>query len=137
MKKSMVVLVAATLASACGGSDSTESNDASAVAAAETEALPRRGDVWEIDPQSQTDAQVFAYLYGLHAFVRQGDEVYTATTRLGEVREDGEILVAALGGGLEARIESDADKPALTFSNGAVAMLREHQEEEGQNGGAP
>lgn len=132
VKKSIVVLAATALVSACGGSDSTESSSTPAAAAAETEALPRRGDVWEIDPQSQTDAQVYAYLYGLHAFVRQGDEVYTATTRLGEVREDGEILVAALGGGLEARIESGAEKPALTFSNGAVAMLREHQEEEGQ-----
>lgn len=128
MKNRIVVLATAALLSACGGSDPAAPESVTAAAAAQAESLPRRGDVWEVDPESATDAQVLAYLYGLHAFVRQGDELYTATTRLTEVREDGEVLIAALGGGLEARVEQRDDKPVLSFSSGSVATLREHQE---------
>jgi hypothetical protein len=130
MKKRLVVLATAALMSACGGSDPAAPENATAAAAAETESLPSRGDVWEVDPESATDAQVLAYLYGLHAFVRQGDDLYTATTRLTEVREDGEILVASLGGGLEARVESKDDKAVLSFSSGSVATLREHADQD-------
>lgn len=130
MKRTMLVFAAAGLLNACGGSDPADSSDssASAPAAAETEQLPlRRGDVWEVDPASSADAQMLAYMHGLHSFVRQGDELYTATTRLTDVKEDGAALVASLGGGLEARIEERDGKSVLAFSSGPVATLRPHQ----------
>lgn len=126
MKKTWFVAAVAALASACGGSDPQEA--AAGAAATETEELPlRRGDVWEVDPKAPGEAQMLAYLNGLHAFVRQGDEIYTATTRLTEVKSEGGVLTAKLGGGLEAKLEQHDEKSMLTFSSGQSATLREHQ----------
>lgn len=125
MKTTMLVLAAALVA-ACGGSDPAGS--AAAPSAAKTEELPlRRGDVWEVDPASPADAQMLAYMYGLHSFVRQGDDLFTATTRLTNVKEDGAALIASLGAGLEARIEERDGKSVLAFSSGPIATLRPHQ----------
>lgn len=124
MKSTMLVFAAAALLAACGGSDPAGSSQAPA---AQTKELPKRGDVWEVDPASPADAQMLAYMHGLHSFVRQGDDLYTATTRLANVKEDGAALVASLGGGLEARIEERDGKSVLAFSSGPVAVLRQHQ----------
>jgi hypothetical protein len=129
MRTTTAILAAAALLSACGASDSsTSSGTAPGAPAAEAESLPSGGKVWEVDPASPPEAQMLAYLYGLHAFVLDGDEVFTATVRLGEVREDGSALVARLGEGLEARFEERDGKAVLAFSSGPVAMLRPHQD---------
>ena len=104
MRYIMLAVAVAALTSACGGgSDSASAPGASAPAAKAQELPLRRGDVWEVDPESPGSAQMLAYLNGLHAFVRQGDEIYTATTRLSDVKEEGGILTAKLLGGIEAR----------------------------------
>ena len=128
--RSATVMAAALCLSACGGSDPGTSSTSSTTAAQAE--LPRRGDVWEVDPASPADAQMLAYMYGLHSFVRQGDDLYTANSRLANVKEDGAALVASLGDGLEARIEERAGKPVLAFSSGPIATLRQHQAAEGK-----
>jgi hypothetical protein len=130
MKSSIVILAAAALLSACGGG--SEPGTSSKSSAAEAELPLRRGDVWEVDPASAADAQALAYLYGLHAFVRQGDGLFTANTRLTNVKKEGDVLVASLGDGVEARLEERDGKSVLAFSTGPVATLREHQAPEGK-----
>lgn len=126
MRSTIFVVALAALASACGGSESGSAPQGAATAKAEELPL-RRGDVWEVDPEGPADAQMLAYLNGLHAFVRQGDALYTATTRITEVQEDAGVLTARLGGGVEARLESKDNQPLLTFSSGPSARLRAHQ----------
>jgi len=129
MRHIMLAVAVATLTSACGGgSDSASAPGEAAPAAAKAEELPlRSGDVWEVDPQSNGSAQMLAYLNGLHAFVRQGDDIYTATTRLSNVKEDGGVLTAKLLGGIEAKLEDKDNQHTLTFSSGQSASLRQHQ----------
>lgn len=132
--RTAVVLSVAGLVAACGGSGEAGPGGAGAGAgaaapAAETKSLPRGGDVWEIDPAATPDAQVLAYLHGLHTFVRAGDNVFTATTRLTDVREDGSALVIRLDTGLEARIDETSGSRSLKFSSGPSAALREHKKQ--------
>ncbi|HZF26393.1 MAG TPA: hypothetical protein VEZ88_09035 [Steroidobacteraceae bacterium] len=116
--------VLALCLAACGGGSSSSTASTKSEAAT----LPTmRGDVWEIDPGAPGDAQALAYLYGLASFVRQGDDLYSGTTRLKSVSREGSALVVKLDGELTARIEERDGHSMLTFSNGKSGQLREHQ----------
>ena len=86
-----------------------------------------RGDVWEIDPGAPAEAQVLAYLNGLHAFVRKGEDIYSGTTKL-RTQTEGGALVITLAGNSTARLMDADDGQALVFADGAKAALRAHQD---------
>jgi len=114
----------ASLLSACGGGAPT----GDAATSSEAASIPtHRGDVWEVDPGAPVEAQVIAYLNGLHAFVRTGDDIYTGTTRL-RTQSEGHALVVSLSGNATARIEKSESGEALVFANGVTAALRPHQD---------
>ncbi|MGE0581120.1 MAG: hypothetical protein AB7P31_03125 [Steroidobacteraceae bacterium] len=89
------------------------------------------GDVWSIDPASPPDAQVLAFLYGMHRFVLDDDEIYTATTKLEPAPAEGAVAAAKLAGDLALRIEAQGGQPILVFSSGQRAPLRKYQAPEG------
>lgn len=80
-----------------------------------------------IDPASPTDAQVLAFLNGVHRFVLKDDEIYTATTRLETASADGALTSARLAGEQQLRIESEGVQPILVFSSGPRGPLRKYE----------
>ncbi len=121
----LMAALAALLIAGCGGSPSGSGNKDAAT-------LPTsRGDVWTIDPASPPDAQVLAFLHGVHNFVLKGDEIYTATTRLDPAPAAGAVAAATLAGGLALHIEAPGGQPILVFSSGQRAPLRKFQAPEG------
>ena len=121
----LVIALAALSIAGCGGSPSGSGNKDAAT-------LPTsRGDVWTIDPASPPDAQVLAFLHGVHNFVLKGDEIYTATTRLDPAPAAGAVAAATLAGGLALHIEAPGGQPILVFSSGQRAPLRKFQAPEG------
>jgi len=115
-------LIASLLALAACGGDAPSEGTATASAPAKVPAS--RGELWIVSADSPVEAQVLAYVHGLHAFVRNGDEVYSGTSRLKNVDHEGEALVIGLDGGLTARIEPSGDAEALVFSSGPRATLQ-------------
>ena len=111
----LALTLAALSIAGCGGSPSGSGN----------------GDVWTIDPASPPDAQVLAFLHGVHNFVLKDDEIYTATTRLDTAPADGVVAAATLAGGLALHIEAPGGQPILVFSSGQRAPLRKFQAPEG------
>lgn len=121
----LVVALAILSITGCGGSPSGSGNREAAT-------LPTsRGDVWTIDPASPPDAQVLAFLHGVHNFVLKDDEIFTATTRLDPAPADGTVAAARLAGGLALHIEAPGGQPILVFSSGQRAPLRKFQAPEG------
>ncbi|HNR23256.1 MAG TPA: hypothetical protein PKL49_09545 [Steroidobacteraceae bacterium] len=107
---------------ACGGGAPGDAANPSAAS------LPAsRGEVWMIDPASPTDAQVLAFLNGVHRFVLKDNEIYTATTRLDTAKVDGALTAATLAGDLQLRIESQGVQPILVFSSGPRGPLRKYE----------
>jgi hypothetical protein len=114
------MLLAALVLAGCG-SPSDSGNKAAA-------SLPTSsGEVWTIDPASPPDAQVLAFLYGVHNFVLKGDAIHTATTRLESAPAAGAVAAATLAGGLALRIEAQGGQPILVFSSGPRAPLRKYR----------
>ncbi len=111
----LALTLAALSIAGCGGSPSDSGN----------------GDVWTIDPASPPDAQVLAFLHGVHNFVLKDDEIFTATTRLDPAPADGVVAAATLAGGLALHIEAPGGQPILVFSSGQRAPLRKFQAPEG------
>lgn len=123
--------IAATLLATLAGCGGSAPGDAANTSAA---SLPTsRGDVWAIDPASPPDAQVLAFLYGVHRFVLKGDEIYTATTRLEPVKAEGAVAAAKLPGDLQLRIEAQDGQPILVFSSGQRAPLRKYEAPEAKS----
>lgn len=105
---------------ACGG-DSADGN-----APLASKPPKSSGDVLSLDPASPPDAQVLAFLYGVHRFVLDDDEIYTASTRLPPDAADEAVAAARLSDGLTVRIEQQGDQQVLVFSNGSRGPLREY-----------
>mgnify|MGYP000495355775 CR=1 FL=1 len=82
------------------------------------------GDVLSLDPASPPDAQVVAFLYGVHRFVLDDDEIYTASTRLPADDAADAVAAARLSDALTVRIEQQGDQQVLVFSNGPRGPLR-------------
>ena len=111
----------AVLAACGGGAPGDAANPAAA-------SLPTsRGDVWMIDPASPPDAQVLAFLNGVHRFVLKDEEIYTATTRLDTAKVDGALSSAKLAGDPQLRIEAQGAQPILVFSSGPRGPLRKYE----------
>lgn len=104
---------------ACGGGAPGDAANPSAAS------LPTsRGDVWAIDPAAPPDVQVLAFLNGVHRFVLNDEEIYTATTRLDTAKVEGAVTSARLAGDLQLRIETQDAQPILVFSSGPRGPLR-------------
>ncbi|MGD9597495.1 MAG: hypothetical protein AB7G76_03885 [Steroidobacteraceae bacterium] len=122
MKARLLLLMPLLALPACGGGAPGDDVNKSAAS------LPTSsGEVWSIDPAAPPDAQVLAFLNGVHRFVLKDDEIYTATTRLAAAKADGAVAAAQLAGGLGLRIETQGAQPILVFSSGQRAPLRKYE----------
>jgi len=118
-------LAAATLLFALAACSGGAPGDAANPSAASLPAS--RGEVWTLDPAAPPDVQVLAFLNGVHRFVLNDDEIYTATTRLDTARVDGALISARLAGELQLRIETQGTQPILVFSSGPRGPLRPYE----------
>lgn len=114
-----LLLLASLLALAACGGDTAGGN-----APVASKPPKSRGDVLNLDPASPPDVQVLAFLYGVHRFVLDDDEIYTASTRLPAAEAGDAVAAARLSDGLTVRIERQGDQQVLVFSNGARGPLR-------------
>lgn len=116
-----LLLAASLLALAACGGDPADGN-----APVASKPPKSSGDVLSLDPASPPDVQVLAFLHGVHRFVLDDDEIYTASTRLPAAEAGDAVAAARLSDGLSVRIEKQDDQQVLVFSNGSRGPLREY-----------
>jgi hypothetical protein len=110
---------AATLLVACG--DGAGSGPATA------KPPSRAGDVWEVDPAADRNAQagaLLAYVSGLHVVVLDGAEAYAGMTRLEATRTEGGGRAFPLANGLSVEVVREGETARLRFSSGEAVPLR-------------